>query len=95
MEEMPVEEKNSGRESRHCYLEVKVPERIQEYWDNGLLMFYVHKTWTYSGLTFHKCWQEGEVVGIHTHVNSGNRLIMLHVGGIGGFLPLCTSHLRG
>ena len=24
---MPVEEKNSGRESRHCYLEVKVPER--------------------------------------------------------------------
>ena len=26
VEEMPVEEKNSGRESRHCYLEVKVPE---------------------------------------------------------------------
>ena len=26
MEEMPVEEKNSGRETRHCYLEVKVPE---------------------------------------------------------------------
>ena len=23
---MPVEEKNSGRESKHCYLEVKVPE---------------------------------------------------------------------
>jgi len=26
MEEMPVEEKKSGRKSRHCYLEVKVPE---------------------------------------------------------------------
>jgi len=26
VEEMPVEEKNSGRESGHCYLEVKVPE---------------------------------------------------------------------
>jgi len=26
VEEMPVEEKNSGRESSHCYLEVKVPE---------------------------------------------------------------------
>jgi len=26
VEEMPVEEKNSGRESRHCYLEIKVPE---------------------------------------------------------------------
>ena len=26
MEEMPVEEKNSGRGSRHCYPEVKIPE---------------------------------------------------------------------
>ena len=26
MEDMPVEEKNSGKESRHYYLEVKVPE---------------------------------------------------------------------
>ena len=26
MEEMPFEEKNSGRENRHCYLEVKVLE---------------------------------------------------------------------
>ena len=26
VEEMPVEERNSGRESRHCYLEVEVPE---------------------------------------------------------------------
>jgi len=26
VEEMPAEEKNTGRESRHCYLEIKVPE---------------------------------------------------------------------
>jgi len=26
VEVMPVEEKNSGRENRHCYLKVKVPE---------------------------------------------------------------------
>jgi len=26
VEEMPVEEKNTGRESIHCYLEVRVPE---------------------------------------------------------------------
>ena len=58
-------------------------------------MFYMHKTWTDSNLTFHSYWQEGEVIGIHTHVNSGNRLMMLHVGGIGGFLPPCTSHLQG
>ncbi len=70
-------------------------KEVQEYWDNGHLMFYKHKTWTDSNLTFHKCWQEGEVMGIHTHVNLGNKLIMLHLVGIGGFLPLCTYHLQG
>jgi len=39
----------------------------QENWDNGHLMFYMHKTWTDSNLTFCKCWQECEVIGIHTH----------------------------
>jgi len=62
-------------------------KEVQKYWDNGHLMFYTcarahthtHKTWTDRSLTFCKCWQEGEVMGIHTHVNLGNRLIMLHV----------------
>jgi len=76
---------------------------------NGPLMFYTHKTWTDSNLTFRKCWQEDEVMvvltqklkklenhlKIHTHVNLGNRFIMLHVGGVGGFLPPCTYHLQG
>jgi len=53
---------------------------VQEYRDNGHLMFYTHETWTDSNLTFPRCWQEGEVIGILTHVNLGNRLIMLHVG---------------
>ena len=70
-------------------------KEVQDYRENGHLIFYTHQTWTDSNLTYRKCWQEGEVIGIHTHVNSGNRLIMLHVGGIGGFLPLCTSHLQG
>ena len=26
-------------------------------------------------------------MGIHVNVNSGNRLIMLHAGGIDGFIP--------
>ena len=70
-------------------------KEVQEYRDNGHLMFYTHETWTDSNLTFRKCREEGEFVGILTHVNSGNRLIMLHVGGNGGFLPPCTSHLQG
>jgi hypothetical protein len=59
-------------------------KEVQECRDTGHLMFYTHKTWTDSNLTFHSCWQEVEVIDIHTHVNLGNRLMMLHVGGIGG-----------
>jgi len=29
---MPGEEKNSGRESRHCYPEIKVPEGSTGVW---------------------------------------------------------------
>ena len=54
MEEMPVE-KNTGRESRHCYLEVKVLKEVQEYQDNAHLMCYTHKTWTDGTVTFRKC----------------------------------------
>ena len=55
-------------------------KEVQAYWYNRHLMLYTHKTLTDSSLTFHKCWQEFEVMGIHTHVNSGNRLIILHIG---------------
>ena len=54
-------------------------------------MFYTHKTRTDSNVTICECWQEGEVIGIHTHVNLGNRLIMLHVGKLLDFF-LC-AHL--
>ena len=70
-------------------------KEVQEYRNDGHLMFNMHKTWTDSNLTFCKYWQEGEVMGIHTYVNLGNRLIMLHVGGICGFLSPYTSHLQG
>jgi len=70
-------------------------KEVQEYRDNAHLMCYMHKAWTDSNLTFHKCWQNGEVMGIYTHVNSGSRLTILHVVGTGEFLPPCTSHLQG
>ena len=40
-------------------------KEVQANWNSGHLMFYMHKTWTDSNLTFRKCWQEGEVIGIH------------------------------
>ena len=69
----------------------KYLEEVQKYWDIGHLIFYTHKTWTDSNLTFCMCWQEGEVMGIHTHVNSANRHIMVHVGELVDFF-LC-AHL--
>jgi len=41
-------------------------KEIQDCQDNGHMMFYTHKIWTDSNWIFRKCWQEGEVVGIHT-----------------------------
>ena len=39
-------------------------KEVQEYRDNGHLMFYTHKAWTDSNLTFRNRWQEGKVIGI-------------------------------
>jgi hypothetical protein len=47
----------------------------KEYRDKTHLMFYTNNILKDSNLTFHKCWQEGEVMGIYTHVNLENRLI--------------------
>jgi len=87
VEEMLVKEENSGRDSRYCCLEVKISKKIKKYQDNGHSVFYTYETWTDSNLTFCKCWPNDEVMDIHTNVNSGNGFIMLHVGGINGFLP--------
>jgi hypothetical protein len=53
----------------------------------GHPLFYIDESWVDSNLTFCKCWQNEEVMGVQANENSGNRLIMLHVRGINGFLP--------
>jgi hypothetical protein len=42
-----------------------------------------------ANLTFRKCWQNKEVAGITTFVNASNRLIVVHLGGSGGFVEGC------
>jgi hypothetical protein len=88
--------KHEGIRWRKCQLKRKFSEErvhivpwrsryltaVQHYQDNGNLMVYTHNTLTDSTLTFHKCWHEGENMGIHTLLNLGKRLIMLHVGRI-------------
>jgi hypothetical protein len=61
--------------------------KIKEYQDKGHPIFYIDKSWVDSNLTFHKCWQNEQVMDVQANVNSGSRLIMLHVGGNNGFLP--------
>jgi hypothetical protein len=65
--------------------------KMKQYQEEGRPILYA-ESWVDSSLTFRKFWQSDDVMGIQTNVNSGNILIMLHVGGINGFLPaLYTS----
>jgi len=64
-----------------------IQKKIKKYQDNGHSVLYAYETRTDSNLKFCRCWPNVEVVDVHTNVNSGNKFIMLHVGGINGFLP--------
>jgi transposase len=50
---------------------------------------YLDETWVDANLTFRKCWQNKEVVGITTNVNASNRLTVVHLGGSCGFFEGC------
>jgi hypothetical protein len=68
-------------------LEIKISCENKGVPGYGTPVFYIDESWVDSNLTFRKFLQKEEVMGVQTNVNSGNRLIMLHVGGINGFLP--------
>jgi hypothetical protein len=61
--------------------------KMKQYQEEGCPILYLDESCVDSNLTFKKCWQRDDVMGIQMNVNSENRLIMLHVGGINGFLP--------
>jgi hypothetical protein len=50
-------------------------------------IFYTDNSWVDSDLTFHKYWQN-EAMSVQTNVNHANWLIVLHVGGIKGYLAI-------
>jgi hypothetical protein len=60
----------------------------------GKPILYLDETWVDANLTFRKCWQNKEVVGITTNVNASNRLIVVHLGGSGGFVEGCELLYR-
>jgi transposase len=49
--------------------------KMKQYQEEGRPILYVDEPWVDSNLTFRKCWQSDDVMGIQTNVNSGNRLI--------------------
>jgi hypothetical protein len=61
--------------------------KMKQYWEEGCPILYVDESWVDSNLTFRKCWQSDDVMGIQVNVNSRNSLIMLHAGGINSFVP--------
>jgi hypothetical protein len=69
MMEMTQEEKNSGRENKHCYLEAYISGTNKKYWDSGCKIFF---TLTRCEQTFHKCWQDNKLTGIPTNINLRN-----------------------
>jgi hypothetical protein len=42
-----------------------------------------------ANLTFRKCWQNKEVIGIITNANASNKLTVVNLGGSGGFVEGC------
>jgi hypothetical protein len=55
-------------------------QQIRTFRETGKPILYLNETWVDANLTFRKCWQNKEVVGITTNVNASNRLIVVHMG---------------
>jgi hypothetical protein len=66
-------------------------QKIRKFRETAKPVLYLDETWVDANLTFRKCWQNKEVVGITTNVNvnASNRLIAVHLGGSGGFVEGC------
>jgi hypothetical protein len=60
--------------------------KMKQYQEEGCPILYVDESWVDSNLMFRKCCQSNDIMDIQANVNYGNRLIMLHVRGINGFV---------
>ncbi|KAJ4437060.1 hypothetical protein ANN_17195 [Periplaneta americana] len=64
-------------------------QTIRKLREEGKPILYLDETWVDTNLTFRKCWQHKDVTGVLTTVNASNRLIVVHLGGINGFVEGC------
>jgi hypothetical protein len=61
-------------------------QQIRKFREIGKPILYLDETWVDAILMFRKCWQNKEAEGITTNVNASNRLIVVQLGGSGGFV---------
>jgi hypothetical protein len=70
-------------------------KEVQEYGGNGHLMFYTHKTWTdRQQLNISQLLARRLSLRYPYSCQLRKQAIMLQIGGICGFLPLCTPFTR-
>ena len=61
--------------------------QMKAYKDKRCPLFYIDETWVDRNLDILNMSAKITVMCIHASVNSGNRLLMMHVIGINGYLP--------
>ena len=59
---------------------------IDSYRNQGRNIIYLDETWVDNTLSFSKCWQNDEEMGILKNNSSFHRYIIVHAGGEGGFV---------
>lgn len=65
---------------------VKYLQSVTQLRSENRQIFYMDESWVDSNLTFQKCWQSEDVVGVLTTNRGDNRLIVVHIGSDEGFL---------
>jgi len=81
---MPFKMENFHTESKHCWIEIQMSCENRE---KGWPILYVLLPWVDSNMIHRKCQQSNVITGIQVDMNSGNRIIMLHVQHNNGFVP--------
>lgn len=62
-------------------------KQIKLFREQSREIVYLDESWVDSNLTFNKCWQRKDTVGVLKNNSSSNRLILVHAGSRNGFVP--------
>ncbi|CAF4878539.1 uncharacterized protein LOC125061772 [Pieris napi] len=69
------------------YLRINYLMKIAEYREQRRPIVYTDETYIHTSHTLSKSWSDGSTSGLKQHISKGNRLIIVHAGGMDGFIP--------